>query len=302
MLYGWLAEPEASDVARQLHCQTFNQSRNFWEATVTQSQELAIVGLLWNSVVTPSKLADVSSGILQCRSTGSVDWPKTLRLAKKAADQGIGHALIVADASMIDVVHRRMPHLKSLLVSHGIPLTVQAAVELSMGTDLFERVVRTSTLFEGLHRRYVLLRIPPETRMTVAPVVESLKRMNLKTILVAPERCEWLRSKPDEWQRMTAAGALIQLSSASILDRTDPARVRFCRQLVRDHRCHFVASESGRHHDLPISLADAFTMIAGWAGEEFATTVCHDNAIRLISNEPIEMSTRTKLRLHRWLR
>lgn len=239
-----------------------------------------------------SPLVDANSGMLSLSADGSVNWPRTLRLAKHASSDGVTHAVVTTRVSDVDVLCRRMPHLCGLLQQHSIPLAVTPAFELSLRHDLFEQAVLVSTILGGLHRQYVLLRVPCDSALPIVPVVDSLRRMKLTTILLAPERCNRFQRDTAELKKILSMGALVQLSAASLTDQTDRHRIGFCRHLIRQGLCTFVASESGRHHDLPISLSEAYGVIAKWAGHQTAEAICCNNPTRLFDGDHIESPAR----------
>jgi protein-tyrosine phosphatase len=240
------------------------------------------------------RLVDANSGMLSLSADGSVNWPRTLRLAKHASGDGITRAVVTTTASETDALLRRTPHLIGLLQQHSVSLAVTPAVELRLQSDLFEQAIHVSTILGGLHRRYVLLRIPCDTTLPILPVVDSLRRMQLTTILLAPERCDRFQHDPSELKKILSLGGLVQLSAASLTDQTDRNRIKFCRYLIRQGLCHFVASESGRHHDLPISLSEAYCVITKWMGHELATAICCHNPSRLFDGECIEATPRRR--------
>ncbi len=238
------------------------------------------------------RMVDANSGVLSLFADGSVDWPRTLRLAKHASGDGVARAVVATTASETDALLRRMPQLSGLLQQHSVSLAVTPAVELRLQRDLFEQAAHLSDILGGLHRRYVLLRIPYDTTLPILPVIDSLSRMNLMTILLAPERCDRFRHDASELRKIVSLGGLVQLSAASLSDQTDRHRIGFCRHLIRQGLCHFVASESGRHHDLPISLSEAYRVIAKWVGHDVAAAICCYNPSRLFDGDCIEASPR----------
>lgn len=235
--------------------------------------------------------------MLSLSDDGSVNWPRTLRLARHASDDGIAQAVVSTTVAGVDVLCSRMPHLLGLLKQHAIPLRVAPALELSMRFDLFEQAIHVSTIVGGLHRRYVLLRVPGDSGLPIVPVVESLRRMNLTTILLAPERCDRFRRDDSELKKIVRSGALVQLSAASLTDQTDRHRASLCKSWIRSGLCHFVATESGRHHDLPISLSEAHRLVFKWAGRTVADALCCHNPLRLFDGEGIRAAPRPKSRL-----
>lgn len=235
-----------------------------------------------------ASLVDANSGMLSLREDGSVNWSRTLRLAQQKLADGVRQAVVTAPLISMDHLLARMPHLEGLLHQHCIPLAVTGAVELKLRSDLFEQVVHISTVLGGLHRRYVLLRMATDSALQILPIVESLRQMNLTTVVIAPERCVRFRSDPSRLERIVAAGGLLQLSAASLSDQTDRQRIKFCRQLIRQGLCHLVASESGKHHDLPISLAEAHRWIVKWSGQDVANSICCHNPGQLAFGESID--------------
>jgi protein-tyrosine phosphatase len=238
--------------------------------------------------ISVASLVDANSGMLSLRDDGSINWSRTLGLAQRESDDGVRQAVVTTPRRSMNHLLSRMPQLKGLLNQHRIPLVVTAAVELTLRSDLFDQVVRISTVVGGLHRRYVLLRVATDTALQILPVVESLRRMNLTTIVIAPERCNRFRSDPSRLQRIVSAGGLVQLSAASLTDQTDRQRIKLCRQLVRQGLCHFVATESGKHHDLPISLAEAYRTIVKWSGLDVADSICCHNPCQMAAGKPID--------------
>ena len=202
--------------------------------------------------------------------------------------------MVTAASSDADVLIRRMPHLSGLLQQHSVSLAVTPAVELRLQSDLFEQVVHLSQIMGGLHPRYVLLRVPSDTHLPILPVVDSLRRMKLTTILLAPERCDRFRHDASELKKIVSIGGLLQLSAASLTDQTDRHRIGFCRHMIRQGLCHFLASESGRHHDLPISLSAVYRAIAKWMGHQVAGTICCLNPTRLFDGKAIEAAPRRR--------
>ncbi len=240
----------------------------------------------------PTRLVDANSGMLSLSSDGSVDWSRALRLAEFAFRDGIRQAVLMADQSCAGAVRRRMRHFTSLLAQHHLPIEVTAGIELGLQSDLFDQAVRTSTVIGGPLRRYVFLRIARDNILPIAPVVDALKRMKLVAVLLSPERCPRFRENSSELQEIVSGGGLIQFSASSLVDQTDRARIRFCRQSVRKGHCHFVASESGRHHDIPVSLKEAYLTIVGWGGTTIADTICHRNPSRLFAGEKVESTSK----------
>lgn len=233
-------------------------------------------------------LVDANSGMLSLTRDGGVDWPRTLRLAKQSSQQGVQQAIVSTPRPQLESILRRMPHLNGLLQQHQIPMQVTPMIELTLRSDLFDQVIYLSLVVGGVHRRFVFLRLESEVDLPLVPVLRTLQSMYLTTVLVAPERCKSFRRDDNHLQEILASNALIQLSASSLLDETDPDRIKWCQHVIRKGLVQFVASESGIHHDLPISLADAHEKIERWTDREWADQLCCHNPARMFRGEVVK--------------
>lgn len=250
---------------------------------------LAWIPRIWKPALRPAALTDIHAGLLDVTDHGTVNWGRSLRLARQIAHQGVRQAVVTVDGDAIDTVARRLPHLQALIDQNAIDLNVRIVARLRLRSDLFDRVVRTSTIIGGLNRRFVFLTIAPENRLPVAPIVEQLRQMNLTSILIAPEKCDAMQKRPSEWERVRRAGGLVQVSAASLMPSADRLRRRFATSLIRSAHCQFIGSEigDGIHGDRPTTIADGFPMVARLVGEEVASQLCHANANDLFHDQPV---------------
>jgi protein-tyrosine phosphatase len=115
---------------------------------------------------------------------------------------------------------------------------------------------------------------------------------------LAPERFPRYLDKASDLVECVRSGALIQLSAASLIDQTNRDRVQFCKFLIRKRLCHLVASETGQHHDLPISLNDAYQTITRWFGRSRADTICCDNPASVFAGENLRAVSRRRRSLN----
>ncbi len=246
---------------------------------------------LFRPMVRPAELTDIHGGLLEVTDHGTVNWGRSLRLSRQLAHHGVRQAVVTVDGDAIDTVARRLPHLQALLDQQGIDLNVRVAARLRLRSDLLDRVVRTSMTIAGLNQRYVFLAVAPENRLPVAPIVEQLRRMNLTTVLIAPEKCVTLRSRVLEWTRIRKAGGLVQVSASSLVRTADRSQRRFAERLIASSQCHFVGSEVGDASDQPATIADAFPRLVRLAGEATAIELCHGNASDLFHDRAVTRKT-----------
>lgn len=254
-----------------------------------RSMGFAWIPNLWKPAATPQSLTDIHAGLLDVTDHGTVNWGRSLRLARQIAHRGVRQAVVTVDGDAIESVARRLPHLQALIDQNAIDLNVRVVARLRPSGDLFDRVVRTSTIVGGLNRHYVFLAVAPENRLPIAPIVEQLRQMNLTTILIAPEKCAAMRKRPLEWERIRRSGGLVQVSAASLNPSADRSQRRFAAGLIRSAHCHFIGSEigDGSHGDPPTTIADGYPMVARLVGETIASQLCHANADDLFHDQPV---------------
>lgn len=246
------------------------------------------MGLWWNTEPDAQPFSDIATGFFQYRQSGAIDWPGTLSAARSAADVGTSSLLALAPLEQLSTRVHQQSQLRSMFSQHGLDIQIRFAAEETLTSDLFDRVVRSSILLDRLNRKYVFLRIPSKNRLPVAPVVRSISRMGLQVILIDAESNAWLRRNPAEWQQVVETGAMIRVSSDCFRsDRSDAARSRFVRKLIRRREIHFVGSDLSAYGQLresrsQASLKHAHNCIKRWAGSDFASRVCRDNAANVL--------------------
>lgn len=240
-------------------------------------------------------LVDGNTAILSVSTDGGVDWPRSLRFAASLYADGVRAIVVTSRPECFDVMQRRVPQFTAQLSQHGVFLRVAMAVELTLQNDLFEWTDRLAHSAIGPAKRYVYLRVASDNVMPVEMVIGRLVEKNLVPILLAPERCQQFREQPRRLAELIKRGALVQLSAASLCDASDSDRVRFCRRLIRKGDCHMVASESGRHHDLPISLCEAYELVASWTGLESADRLCKEHPSAILKGHALSERPRQSI-------
>lgn len=242
-------------------------------------------------------LVDSNSGVLSFSADGNVNWPRALRLIRQAQSSRVGQMVVTTSLSQMYTMLDRMQQLDGMKKQHAICLEFTPAVELKLTQCLFEEAVHVSTVVGGLHRRYIFLRLP-EVALPIVPVIRSFRHMKLTPVLLSPERFSRYLDNASDLVRCVQSGALIQLSAASLMDQTDRDRVQFCKFLIRKNLCHLVASETGRYHDLPISLGDAYQTITRWFGRSRADAICCDNPGKVFVGEDLRAPTSRRRKLN----
>ncbi|TWT48145.1 hypothetical protein Pla22_51460 [Rubripirellula amarantea] len=244
------------------------------------------MGLWWNTTALPSEVVEVASSLIVHSHRGGIDWPRTLARATQKHAQGIRAAVVTTNLDHGNTTPRQFDQLRTLLRENQLDIEVELAIELNLRTDLFDRIARASMLAGPLNRRFAFLRVSPTNFMPIAPVVETLKRMGLQTVLISPERCSWLRSQPDEWERFKRAKTRIRISTSSLsYDAADPGCDRFTKKLLRCGQVHCVgfdqsnqSSASDWPEDQMQSASDVGKKLRRLVGPSRARAILTDNA------------------------
>src|SRR5262249_57689732 len=112
--------------------------------------------------------------------------------------------------------------------------------------------------------RLMLLEMPRGVFVDLLPTVRRLRQAGIRTILAHPEREIQFLHEAGVIEALIGAGALVQVSSASITDPRDTADCRALRSWFRRGIVHFLGSDGHSPTRRPPRLADAFQRGTDW--------------------------------------
>lgn len=131
----------------------------------------------------------------------------------------------------------------------GITLDVLPGgeIEVALLWELDPHTLRRFSLAGS--ERYLLVEVPYNSwpRMLTA-ALPKLQSLGMRPVLAHPERNPFVQDKPDLVLPLIEAGALVQITAASLDGRLGPAPVRSCERLLELGAVHLLGSDSHGPH------------------------------------------------------
>jgi len=117
---------------------------------------------------------------------------------------------------------------------------------------------------------------------SLIPHLARLRKLGIRPVLAHPERNRVAQGSPGLVAQAVEAGALVQVTAASLDGRTGRSAQSAARDLLREELVHLVASDA--HH--PDVRAVGLSSVAAVAGEELATWLTHDVPLAIVRGTP----------------
>jgi protein-tyrosine phosphatase len=135
--------------------------------------------------------------------------------------------------------------------------------------------------------RYLLLELDRFVRFErPLALTDELRVAGWRPVYAHPELIPWLAGDPDLLGELVAAGALLQITAASLTGAGRPVR-NLCRWLLDEDLVHFVASDAHGVAWRPPGLAQAHEVLTrGW-GAERADRLTRHNPAAVLSDRPL---------------
>lgn len=148
---------------------------------------------------------------------------------------------------------------------------------------------RILTLADG--GKYILLELPHETLIDIAPLITDLASMGTEVILSHPERHPALAGKADILQEWMECSAHLQITAGSVLGDFGAAAEMFAWQLLEAGSVSLVATDC---HDLVYRrprMSAAFERMRYRLGERIARLICIENPRRIVEGQTLNQCT-----------
>jgi protein-tyrosine phosphatase len=208
-------------------------------------------------------MIDLHSHILPGIDDGPRTMPQACELARAAVADGIR---VMAATPHVrrdypttpDQMESGVRGLRAALAADGIPLDVLTGAEiaLEMLSDLSDDDLRRFGL--GGNPRYLLLETPyVGWPPGIAQMLFALQVRGFRTVLAHPERNEEVQGRPELVRPLVDAGALVQLTAASLDGRLGAATKKTASQLIASGCAHLLASDAHTAIVRRVGMADA---------------------------------------------
>jgi protein-tyrosine phosphatase len=182
------------------------------------SHTLSVLG----TVAADESVIDLHSHILPGVDDGPVTIEESLEIARRAAVDGV--RLIAATPHVRDdypteaaTMERLVAELRSAIQQEGIPLELRPGGEIAI--DWLDRISEEDLGRFGLggSPRYILLEFPyAGWPLSLHEWVFQLVTRGITPVIAHPERNADVQRNPDELRPLVDAGALVQITAASL--------------------------------------------------------------------------------------
>ncbi len=248
-------------------------------------------------------MIDLHSHILPGVDDGARNLDESLGIARACLEDGI--EVIAATPHVRDdyptdaeTMERLVGELRQALVAHGIPLDVRKGGEIAI--EWLERLPLEELRRFGLagNPGYLLVEFPyygwPRS---LGERVEELRAQGIAAVVAHPERNAEVQSFPDRLGPLVDAGALVQVTSASLDGRLGSAPQETALTLIELELAHLLASDA---HHAGVREAGMAAAIRVVRDERLARWLAADVPRAIVTGAPLPPRPTVRSR-RRWL-
>lgn len=243
-------------------------------------------------------MIDIHSHILPGIDDGAVDVSDSLTMLKKAIEDGI--TTIVAtphyNIGFMRCFHntkeniiKDVEKLKKLVIDNNLEIEIVPGQEIRIHPDLIKDFDEGKILPYGLTTKYVLIEFPFTNVPSYANrLLYEIQQRGFIPVIAHPERCRGLKEQPELLFDMIQAGAITQITAASILGKFGKETQIFTQQLIEADQVHLVATDAHNTTERSFNLDDAYCFIRDNYGIELVDYY-KNNARLLITGNSIDI-------------
>jgi protein-tyrosine phosphatase len=136
--------------------------------------------------------------------------------------------------------------------------------------------------------RHILLELPHEIFVDALPIIDRLGELGLQTILTHPERHRYLQNRIDWARQCVEHGAVLQVTSGSLLGEFGPQAHQQAWRFVRSGIVGIIASDAHDTLRRRPRMTEAIQLLTQEIGREATRRLAIDNPLRVLAGEPIE--------------
>ena len=252
-------------------------------------------------------MVDLHSHILPGLDDGARSFKESVEIAIAAVRDGttvMAATPHVRDdfPTAVTTMERLVRELSEILREKGIGLQIRGGAEIAiprlqaLDTDELRRFGL------GGNPRYLLVEFPYlGWPLSLESEIWNLKRRGITPVIAHPERNPEVQLEPSSIAPFVAAGALVQLTAASLDGRLGQRNKYTAHRLIAAECAHLIASDA---HWPGLRRAGTSSAAAAVRDTRLATWLAHDVPAAIIADVPIPDRPITKPRflLSRWLR
>ncbi len=234
-------------------------------------------------------MIDIHHHLLFDLDDGSRSLEMSIAMAEMAMDDGITHIVCTPHSSER---FRYQPLLNSERLA-AIQDVVGDRLQLGLGCDFhlmyenIEDALANPTKYSLNGKGYLLVEFP---EFSISPNTAStfydLRLSGLIPIITHPERNPLLSKQPEHMGEWLEAGALLQITAASLHGRFGQNAQQVCHWLLERNWVHFLATDAHNLTTRPPQMRAAYASIEDKYGHDTAERLCVTNPHAAFYGEP----------------
>lgn len=238
---------------------------------------------------------DIHSHILPGVDDGSDGFDMSMRMLRRAADDGISGIILTPHNKPghrhrhFSEIRSRMEGLRKMMSEDSINIDLYMGSELYYRNGLLEEIENdTAGTLAG--SRYVLVEFnPPEDYDYIRNGIYSLLTGGYYPILAHAERYRNVCAGKYGIGDLIEMGCYIQVNAGSVMGKAGPKAKRFVKNMLRQRQIHFIATDA---HDLEKRapyLSDCAHFISKKYGEDYSEKLLCENPLSVIRDREIAL-------------
>ena len=240
-------------------------------------------------------MIDIHSHILPGVDDGPQTLEESLRILKKAADEGVKtivttpHVLDGPSENYFQRICNTFNVIKHALISNKIPISIVWGAEVFIFHDLPQKIKGNKELTINMGSKYILLElpfheIPPFTEQTIF----ELLLQGIVPIISHPERYIEIQKDSNKLSNLIKKGVLTQLNAGSLMGRYGKKVQKTANTLLTHNLIHMIGSDAHSIVNGSYSLSQGVTEAAGVIGIEKAKEMVTSIPEKILNGAIIE--------------
>ena len=257
----------------------------------------AEVMFLSDNTLSQTKWADIHTHLLPNIDDGARSWEDSLAMLRQAVTDGTSALACTPHqlgfGSMLNPTTSYAPLLDELrerAQAAGIDIAIYPGGEVHCTPDVIDRLERGEAATLGQGGRYMLLEMPAaEVPSYAHQVVFDLLVRGITPVIAHPERNEAIMRQPELLVELVQAGALAQLTAASLSRVAGQTVLETAVLLVVHNLVHVIASDAHSQHKRPPIISRYAGKVAGVWGQARAQAMASSVPMAILNGQPVQV-------------
>lgn len=237
-------------------------------------------------------LIDIHAHILPGMDDGPSTLEKSIRMALIALEDGI-HTIIATPHchngvyfNSKDSIISACERFNQSLRQNNIDLIVLPGCEAHLSPEILDELERDNLLTLNDNGRYLSVELPdPFIPGTAINFINRMRDRGIVPVITHPERNSLLRRDMEILRDLISAGALSQVTAASITGHFGKGAMRSGVKILKQGMAHLIASDAHSTKSRPPILSEAIRRLSSIMDDKEVKKICYDNPGMVIRGE-----------------